>query len=121
MSIATQRTASMASRPKRTTPETPSIVEIELCGLTIQIDAEDEQRIAEHKWYLDSTANVVKLYRWFGPFDSHRIPQLLACFLLDMDPQVYCEQIKPWTHSYSKSNLRVSKHSMIKPKGWVAA
>jgi hypothetical protein len=117
--IATHRAASMSPRPKRTTPET---TEIQLCDQTITVDSDDVARIAKHKWMLDSTANVVKIFRWYGPFDSHRIPQLLESFLLLEDqPLVYVERVKPWAWNFSKSNLRVSKHSMIKPKGWVTA
>jgi hypothetical protein len=128
MSIATQRTASMASRPKQsktaqiasdkndrsyspaqsapiaeTAPET---IEIQLAGWTITVDYSDVSRIAEHEWKLGWFAGVRRIYK------EHPVPQLLTGFLLGVDPTVFVDIQKPWAYNHSKSNLFI-----YRPKG----
>ena len=99
------------SRPKESSTET---VEIELCGLTITIDTEDRDKIAEHEWRLDNSTDVIRICK------DEPVPQLLTGFLLGVNPNVFVEQAKPWAWNFSKENLRVSPKSAIKPKGYRA-
>jgi hypothetical protein len=81
--------------------------EIILQGLTLTIDAEDEQRITQAgPWHIDMGPNVPVFYRAHGnPRNPYR--ELLQSFILELPfGSGYVEQIKPGL-SYRKDNLRV--------------